>query len=136
MNEVISCMGLVLSNNNRVVVLQNREGCWVFPKGHLEENETFVDTAIREVNEESGITLNKNDFLLQIYEYKYYTIKENATKTIKVMLFKVGNEDDIVCEKPTFLSGEWMEYDKAIELLKYEDSKIALKKVFEYLKIN
>jgi len=38
---------LVEANGNR--------GRWVFPKGHIEDGETAVDTALREVTEEAGV---------------------------------------------------------------------------------
>ena len=60
-----SC-GIVLFHSDEFLIIQHSvkpnvtEGHWDFPKGHVEENETEFETAVRELKEETGIT----DFLL------------------------------------------------------------------------
>jgi 8-oxo-dGTP pyrophosphatase MutT (NUDIX family) len=54
---------LVLDRNDRLLYLQAREGqtkreFWVMPGGGLEQGETFVDAAIREVMEETGLEID------------------------------------------------------------------------------
>ncbi len=39
----------------RILLIQDRFGRWSLPKGHLEEGETAVQAALREVEEETGI---------------------------------------------------------------------------------
>ena len=55
-----SCGAIVLSpdNTNRKVLLIKHEngGHWAFPKGHVEEGETEVETALREIKEETGLS--------------------------------------------------------------------------------
>lgn len=47
--------GLVVNEQHQVLVIKNRE-LWQLPKGHVEKGETYVDAAIREVQEECGIS--------------------------------------------------------------------------------
>lgn len=47
--------GVVLDPEGRVLVIRNHKGEWVFPKGHLEAQETPLQAATREVAEEAGI---------------------------------------------------------------------------------
>ena len=49
-----SC-GLVLVNYDMLLVLQYPQGHWDFVKGHVEPDESFEDTALRELAEETGI---------------------------------------------------------------------------------
>lgn len=44
-------------------------GHWSFPKGHVEEGETEVETALREVHEETGLTIQLEDGFRQSVEY-------------------------------------------------------------------
>ncbi|MBO6097926.1 MAG: NUDIX hydrolase [Aeriscardovia sp.] len=54
-----SAGGLIFDNDNRVAVLskksRNDRTIWCLPKGHIEKGETFEETAVREVKEETGI---------------------------------------------------------------------------------
>ena len=58
MKEAISCGGVVI-HRGKVLTLyknyKNKYEGWVLPKGTVEKNETFEQTALREVREESGV---------------------------------------------------------------------------------
>lgn len=46
--------------NNKVLVLNRAKGNWrgiVFPGGHVEQGESIIDSTIREVREETGLTI-------------------------------------------------------------------------------
>lgn len=54
-----SCGALVYRKyhgNTEILLIKHlNSGHWSFPKGHVEEGETEVETAIREIKEETGI---------------------------------------------------------------------------------
>ena len=50
----ISAGGLVINNNNDFLLIQ-RKGKWDLPKGRLETNENLLETAKREISEETGL---------------------------------------------------------------------------------
>jgi bis(5'-nucleosidyl)-tetraphosphatase len=43
-----------INNVIKYVLVQQLEGFYGFPKGHIEQNETEVETALREIYEEVG----------------------------------------------------------------------------------
>lgn len=45
----------MLNQAGEVLLLRDRMGYWVFPKGHVDQGESFEQAAIREVREETGI---------------------------------------------------------------------------------
>jgi len=48
--------GCVVMHNGRMLMLKHRKlGVWLYPGGHLEQNETPIDTALRETAEETGL---------------------------------------------------------------------------------
>ena len=72
--------GVVRSYNNQWLLIR-RNGFWDLPKGMIEINENTVDAALREVREETGIDITKDDGLLthtfHIYNiYGDWTMKE------------------------------------------------------------
>ena len=58
MNWEYSCGAIVFTRRNGqilYVIVQEMEGAYSFPKGHMEGNETEMETARREVFEEIGL---------------------------------------------------------------------------------
>ena len=47
--------GLVFNPAGEVLLIRDKNGYWVFPKGHVEAGESPEQTAVREVAEETGI---------------------------------------------------------------------------------
>lgn len=53
-------MVMIQDKNTGKVLVQDRIKSWKgwsFPGGHVEENESFIDSAVREVKEETGLTV-------------------------------------------------------------------------------
>ncbi|MDY4670558.1 MAG: NUDIX domain-containing protein, partial [Oliverpabstia sp.] len=58
MIEATSCGGVVIYRGKILTLYKsyrNKYEGWVLPKGTVEAGETFQETAIREVREESGV---------------------------------------------------------------------------------
>lgn len=53
--EYIRAAGGIVRNKTGQVLMIHRRGVWDFPKGKAEEGETIEETALREVEEETGI---------------------------------------------------------------------------------
>lgn len=53
--EVIAAGGVVVNQRGQMLVIK-RLGCWDLPKGKVEKEETIEEAAIREVEEECGIS--------------------------------------------------------------------------------
>ena len=136
MIEKISSMAIVIAKKEKKlkVLLLNSEGEWVFPKGHVEANETELDAAIRELYEESNVKVNAQESIGQVDEYKFYFSGENAVKIIKVFAFIINDEREITYNKNEgFIDGKWFAIDDASNILKHDDAKNALRKVIKKL---
>ena len=59
-----SC-GAVIFDGDKVLVIQQVKGHWGFPKGHVEGGESEVETAMREIKEETNLDVEINE------EYRY-----------------------------------------------------------------
>lgn len=137
MIEKISSMAIVIAKKekNLKALLLNNDGEWVFPKGHLEANETELDAAIRELYEESNVKVNAQESIGQVDEYKFYFNGENAVKVIKVFAFIINDEREITYNKNEgFINGKWIEVDDALKMLKHNDAKNALEKTIKKIK--
>lgn len=48
--------------NHKILLVQSRGQLWGPPKGTMQENETPLECAIREIKEETGLKVNESDF--------------------------------------------------------------------------
>lgn len=72
---IISGAGVILLNGTGKMLLQRRtdNGCWGIPGGAMELEESFEETARREVLEETGLRVGKLDlFYLSSGQHTYY----------------------------------------------------------------
>jgi 8-oxo-dGTP pyrophosphatase MutT (NUDIX family) len=132
-----SC-GIVLFHSDDFLVIQHStesnevEGHWDFPKGHIENNETELETATRELHEETGID---NFRLIENFRYKIkYNINKNSKVIPKEVIFFLAES----FTKSIKLSSEhqnynWLNFDLAHDRLTYANAKDVLLKAKTFL---
>jgi len=82
--------------------------CWQFPGGHLEDGESVITCAQREVSEETGLVIKNlrhlgfTDKLFSVGEKEYITLLVSAD-------YKVGEAQ--VQEPEKCASWQWFDYD-------------------------
>lgn len=67
-----SCGAIVLrkkGDRDEVLLIQQNAGHWGFPKGHVEPGESEIETACREVLEETGVKIKILDEFRQTISY-------------------------------------------------------------------
>jgi bis(5'-nucleosidyl)-tetraphosphatase len=112
-----------------LAVKSKRDGHWGFAKGHVEKDETEIDTAKREVLEETNIKVN----LLEGFRVtKEYYPNENLHKEV---VFFIGKSDiyDVKIQEEEVEDYKFSSYSEIYETLTYESDKDVLKKSNEYL---
>lgn len=131
-----SCGAVVFkTDNNKVqflLIKNKRSTHWGFPKGHIEHGESKVETAVREVLEETGLHIEVLDDFQSKSNYK---IQGKIEKNVTIFIAKAIT-DEIKIQQEEIDDYTWKEYDKAYSLLKFENDKNILKNAFEYLQNN
>ena len=132
--------GLVI-HKKRILLVRNRlteeyknayaSGFWGFPKGHLDEGESPIEAAEREVFEETGF-LVKSSNKKPINESKYRIKKGGVEVQKTVWLYEMEVKDSFYKEPDEEIEEvALVDYDKAFELLDYKEDKKILKYVFK-----
>lgn len=134
MNVEKSCGAVVYTIvNNKIMYLliQNLSGIYGFPKGHMENNETEIDTALREVFEEVGIKVELIDGFKTLDEH-LIPQRKNTLKKIVYFLGKYENQE-IKTQKEEILNALLVDFETALSLFQFESSKRILKEANDYL---
>ena len=79
-----ACGAVIENEDGKILVIFQNNGFWGFPKGHVEENETEAETAVREVFEETGLWVALNEE--NRFEFSYDIKDRNVHKI--VVLFR------------------------------------------------
>jgi len=109
--------GGVVFFENRVLILQYKDGTWTFPKGHLEANETEQQAAVREVLEEAGVSAG----ILERIGETHYT--NNRGEDREVLWFTMSAESESVKLEDTFMNGGFFALERARELLSFPEDR-------------
>jgi 8-oxo-dGTP pyrophosphatase MutT (NUDIX family) len=80
MNEkqIITAAGGLVINEANEILLIFRRGCWDLPKGKLDPNESVAECAVREVEEETGVSQIMLGNLIAITSHEYFDNYTNA----------------------------------------------------------
>ena len=134
MNYEKSCGAVVFTivdNCIKYLLIQNRNGIYGFPKGHVEDGESEMQTAIREVFEEVGIKVE----LLNGFRTEDEHLIPNKENTIKKIVYFLGeyNNQKINYQKEELSNAELVDYETALALFQFESSKRILKEANDFL---
>lgn len=122
-----------------LLVYSERNKEWGFPKGHVEPDETELETAKREIKEETGITNIEfiNDFrCTDTYKIKG-TLSTTKNRIIdkNVIYYLASTREDFKCSCDNEIGqGKWLNCNEAIEYLKHDNQKKLLKSAYTFIK--
>ena len=136
MIEAISCGGVVIFRGKILVLYKNyrnRYEGWVLPKGTVEANEEFKDTALREVSEETGV----NAAIIKYVGKSKYTFNipdDTVKKEVHWYLMMADSYYSKPQREEYFVDSGYYKYHEAYHLLKFTNEKQILEKAYnEYL---
>ncbi len=105
---------------------------WSFPKGRKDPGETDLETALRELKEETGLDVEK---LLSdtpyMESYTFYKFQEKVLKTVSYYPAFVTGELKLQPEE--ILDARWLPIGEAINHLTFKEAKAICQKVSELI---
>jgi bis(5'-nucleosidyl)-tetraphosphatase len=122
----------LLLHYKRINDLKNEHTYWDFPKGHVEGEETEVHTALREIEEETGI---KDIKIIEGFreKIKYFFNLKGVLINKEVVYFLCETQTKEVKISDEHIGYCWSEFEEAKEMLDFKNSKEILIKANEFL---
>lgn len=117
--------------NTEILLIKNvNSGHWSFPKGHVEANESEMETAEREIKEETGIDVILDPTFRETVSYspKKDTIKMVVYFLAKAKNFEFNPQEEEISE------ARWVHVGHATTLLTYENDRTIVNKAKQAIK--
>lgn len=136
MKYIKSCGFIVfkrIDHKNCYLIMQSTNGDFGFPKGHMEQGETEIETAIRELKEETNVEVEVINGFRRLIQYSL----PNRPDAIKQSVYFLGKciDDSVICQEGEVVKAEFLPYEKALDLLSFEDTKKILSEAETFISL-
>ena len=125
-----SCGAIVFNENTeKILLVKMHNGNWGFPKGHIENNETKEETAIREVLEETNVRIK----IIPNFEREIKYIPNEKTIKKVTIFMGITQDEEVTIDTFEIEDFKWCTYEEALKLVTYKLQKDVLenaRKVF------
>lgn len=126
MNNEYSAGGIVFKKIKHiwhVLLIQDKQGQWTFPKGLIDKGEEKEEAARREIREETGISFLSQGVPLRDITYWYTRDGQKIHKTVSYFLFiATGDEQATPQEEEGISRVEWIPISDALTMLGYKET--------------
>ena len=99
------------------LLYRSKQNDWTFPKGHVEEGESALETTVREIAEETGLPVSDAGGELPPLEYDH-----SSGNRVVMHMFLLRSDDDSRL-RPEFDGDRvvWVDIDEVADKLSYDN---------------
>lgn len=134
MKKETSCGSVIFAVKDGVyytLLTKNLKGChWSFPKGHVEVGETRLQTAKREVLEETGLHIEPISGYLDCIRYR---VGSDIEKTVWYYASMVPHDVQYTPQPEEVSAIKWVAYPQALDSLTYKRDAELLKRAYDFV---
>ncbi|WP_428388123.1 bis(5'-nucleosyl)-tetraphosphatase [Mucisphaera sp.] len=116
------------------LLVQHKAGHWGFPKGHPEKNESELQTATRELHEETGLTAHH---LLEdrLFTERYIFRKRSGKVVDKTVTYFIGfvPEPTFAIQEEELQNAAWGDLQTTLDLMSFDEGRKLLLEVDAFL---
>ena len=117
-----------IGNEILYLIIKNESGHIGFPKGHMEDGETELETAKREIFEETSLKANIDTEFREEYNYIFNGNNKNA------VYFIAEFESSAIKTQESEIFDHWLvPFEQAYELLNFKEDRAILENAKRYL---
>ena len=125
------------STSPEVLLLRSAEGrVWGPPKGHLNQSERCLDAALREIFEETGLTMDQFELVDGFREMVAYRSRSNRNKTVAFFLGRLSDSNAKINLSSEHTAYVWTSQKEAVSMVNIGTIKNLIKHAFAYCRRN
>ena len=127
-----SCGAIIIKRNSdkiETLLIQMLGGHWSYPKGHVEDNETEVETALREIKEETNLDVIIDT---RFREITTYSPKPGVIKDV-IYFLAFAKTLDVKVQEEEVANYEWVDINDATKLITFEEDRKIFKKAIKFI---
>lgn len=127
-----SCGAIIIKRNSgkiETLLIQMLGGHWSYPKGHVEDNETEVETALREIKEETNLDVIIDT---RFREITTYSPKPGVIKDV-IYFLAFAKTLDVKVQEEEVANYEWIDINDAIKLITFEEDRKIFRKAIRFI---
>lgn len=124
---------IVENKQIKYLIIHHQKGHWAFPKGHKEVGESDLETAKRELKEETGLSITK--LWQQTFSEKYSFVDPKKGEIDKIVTYYLGEAKTtrVKIQQAEVQEYAWVNFQDAQDYLTFPEAKALLKKVDTFL---
>lgn len=112
-----------------LLIQHKNGGHWSFPKGHVEQKESEMETAIREIKEETGLEVKIDT---SFRESITFSPKEGIMKDV-IYFIALAKDSKVIQQIEEVTNTSWLNFERALSTLTYPSDKQILIKAKQHL---
>ena len=115
---------IVSEGEHEVLLLhQQDEDRWCFPKGHVDPGESLRDAALREIREETGLSAVELDSELGEVSYRFFRSSSGQNVFKSVVYYLAHTRERSVRPEPIFDRYDWVSVATARDRIRYDTDR-------------
>ena len=118
-----------VGNQRQLLLVKHKAGHWALPKGHPEEGESPKQTALRELKEETNLSIKaflECEPLVEHYSFMHKG--EHVEKTVIYYIALVNG--DLLLQEEEIAEAQWFTFDQAYKMATFDECKNLIKSLF------
>ena len=132
--------GIIMRADGEIALVWQNSNSWAFPKGGIEEGESVLEAARREIEEETGLGAADLQFIKELGSYTRYSIGKDGTgedtsrpASTRTLFLFTTDKTELTPQDAEVTEARFVSIDEALKMLTHPKDAEFLESVRDIL---